>query len=677
MSSHRFSTLFLVGSMLVLWACSTDGHYTGRRTEDAQQRFAALNDSMQHLAPHVLDTIRQEMQQAEDSLTWYDYHLMYGRHFLLTSTPDSTLPYVERTLHFYERQTEQTPRTRGLAAMALNSKAAYHYMMHHNADSIISIYKQAYDLMMHSDMKQSLPDVSANIGDVYVELNDMPEATRWYRRALVLVDSLGLPGSTGLTLYMGLGRIYTTLHDFEQAKHYYEETDRHLGEMKPNMQSYFLNNYGNYFYYHHEYEEALSTFRRLKKLLEQYSAQENFDMYLCKINMADVFLNLDQTDSARQYVTEAEQYFRKQGVDVGIFYANTIRMGIALKEKQYNEVERIIREDDNSHVADEGLTSIRTDYMNRYYAAIGDYKQAYAGLRGRQAKSDSTEYYLGHMRATEFMTRLTEDTIRLHHQIAMDKQEMKYVQTRMVMWVSIGALIIVLLLMVLWINYVRKQRLQTRLDMMLMRMDNARQRISPHFVFNVLNSRANTADQQEMDQLVRLAQLIRANLDMTSENNVTLAEELDFVSQYVEMEKSLLGEDFSYALNVPERKCLESVRIPSMLIQIIVENAILHGLKQVTGDKRLSISVTMNDVETCVEVADNGPGFDVTRISSERLRTGMSIIRNTVAAINARNKKAKMRFSIHNDHGCHATLVIPKNIQLIYPPHVNDESHHH
>ena len=651
-------------TLLTLWACATDGHYDGLRTDEEQQRYVALNDSMQHMVPHALDTISRQIQEAKDSLTWYDYYLMYGRHYLLTSTPDSTLPYVKRTMQFVERQRALTPRTRGLAAMALNSEAAYHYMMHHNADTVIGIYMRAYDLMMQSDMKQCLADVSANIGDAYVEKNDMPEATRWYRRALVLDDSLKLPDNNELTLYMGLGRIYTTLRDFEQAKYYYEKTDEHFDEMKPNMQSYFLNNYGNYFYYHREYGEALKMFRRLKAHLEQYDAQENFDMYLCKINLADVFLNLNETDSARHYVSEAEAYFRQHGVDVAVYYANTIRIGIALKEKQYKEVERIVRQEGTTHITDEGLTGIRRKYMNRYYAAIGDYQRAYTDLRGNQAKNDSAEFQLKHMRSSDIMMRLTEDTIRMHHQIELNEREIRYAQTRTRFWIVVVVLLSIILGFVIWLSHERKRQLRNHLDILMLRLSNARQRVSPHFVFNVLNSRISKADDVEGDQLMMLARLIRANLDLTRKNYVTLAEELDFVQQYVAIEQKTSGISFDFRIEAPDQEVLQQVTMPSMLVQILVENAILHGLKNQESEKRLTIKVDDNDAETHISVCDNGPGFDIRQYNSERSRTGLNIIRTTLSTINQENKKAKMRFNITNDHGCHATLTIPKNIIL-------------
>lgn len=653
----------IIVTLTCLMACQDNDGYPNKRTDKERQTYQALNDSMQHLSTKALTLIRQQMEEADDSLTWYDYYLMYGRHYLLTANHDSVVPYAERTLRFANRQ-QQTPRTRGLAALANSTLASYHYLLHHESDTVIRLYHQAYQLMMESDIKESLPDMSANLGDAYVAQGNLAEGSRWYRRALYLNDSLALPQKQTLTLYMGLGRIYTTVGDFEQARSYYERTDRQFDEMKPNMQSYFLNNYGNYFYFRQQYPQALQTFRRLKAHLERHKAQDNFDMFLCKINMADVFLNLGQTDSASLYVDEAEQYFKEQQVNVGVYYAQTIRIGIALKEKRLKDVERILQEAQGTDVADHDMKAIRHRYLNQYYAAIGDYKKAYAGLRSHIMYTDSTAYRLKNMRSEDILTRLTEDTIRLHHQLALKEKEDYHQKERQWGITTLAMTIIIILLFILWGSQEHKRRLQTSLDIMMLRLQNARQRISPHFVFNVLNSEITKSNEDVSHHLSMLAQLIRTNLDLTHNNYITLAEELDFVSQYIDIERETLNGDFDFSIEAPERAVLESIMTPSMLVQILTENALLHGLKNKEGEKKLTIRVETDDQETRISVIDNGPGFDIRQYSSHRSRTGLNIIRTTVSAVNEENKKHKMRFDIHNDNGCHAILTIPKNIKL-------------
>lgn len=660
--------LCLLFSIVCMCACQQSGHYEGMRTPEERQLYRSLNDSMQHKTPHALQLIHEQMEVAEDSLTYYDYYLLYGRHYLIDIYIDSLAPYAINTMRYVNALEEQTPRTRGLWAMAISTFASYMHLLHHNADSVVNFYRMAYEAMMQSDIKECLPDLSANLGDAYLAKNDLLNSSKWYRRALFLTDSLGLPRQQTLTFYMGLGRIYTMLRDFQQAEYYYEMTDRRIDELKPNMKSYFLNNYGNFFYFRQDYDGALATFRRLKRHIESYHSEQNFDMYLCKINMADVFLNLHETDSASYYVSEPEAYFRQNDVGIGIYYAHTIRIGIALEKKDYQEVKRILQEEDKLglHIDDIDMKSIRDRYMNLYYAAVGDYRKAYAGLQSSMLADDSIRHNRRNLRSTDIMMRLTEDTIRLHNQLRINEQRISYDRTRDKLVVTIGVLIILILLFVLYFNYQRKRYLQTRMNMLTLRLQNTRQRVSPHFVFNVLNTHISKAEKKESEQLIMLSHLIRTNLDLTRRTFVTVREELDFIKEYVDIERKISGMDFDFSIDAPDLDKVGDVRLPSMLIQILTENAILHGLKnKEDGERRLCIQVEDLGHSVRFTVSDNGHGFDIRTYSSERARTGLNIIRMTVSTVNQENKKTKMRFDIKNDNGCHAILTIAKDIQ--YP----------
>ena len=311
------------------------------------------------------------------------------------------------------------------------------------------------------------------------------------------------------------------------------------------------------------------------------------------------------------------------------------------------------------------MQNIRQQYLNNYYAAIGNYKRAYELLQSHQEAKDSTEYLRKKMRSEDIMLQLTEDTIHLHQLLRMKQNEAMHAKTQLELWISSALLIILLMAFALWYNHERKRKLKNSLDIINLRLSNARQRISPHFVFNVLNSRMTKSNQQETDQLMTMAKLIRENLDLTSKSYVTLGEELDFVKHYVEIERTLIGEDFIFNMKVDDESILSKVCLPSMLIQIMTENAILHGLKGKEGEKRLCIMVESEENETRISVCDNGPGFDIRHYNSERSRTGLNIIRTTLSAVNAKNPNAKIRYEIKNDNGCHSILTIPKNIKLI------------
>lgn len=123
---------------------------------------------------------------------------------------------------------------------------------------------------------------------------------------------------------------------------------------------------------------------------------------------------------------------------------------------------------------------------------------------------------------------------------------------------------------------------------------------------------------------------------------------------------------------LPEEE-MQQIVVPSMFVQILVENAIKHGLRNVKGERRLTIEVTGSGEACTVTVTDTGPGFDLRRRSKDSTRSGLSIIRSTMAVVNKNNRRdAQLAFSIGNvtddeGHitGCQARLTVPKAMRTI------------
>lgn len=656
---------------LLLFSCSQAEDMRVRTVEETEQLYE-VKESVMNMEKGSEERLDSILAAVADSLDFYDYYIIKGRRFMMTETPDSAGVYAQRTLSF-ALTLPRCPRTNGLLAVAYATLAMPDHLFRRNQKQSLEYNIKAYNLLMESDHIRFAPEVAANLADAYIALDDLPQGARWYRRALFLVDSLQLESKHALTLYLGLGQIYTTMGDYDTAEHYYQKTDSHFAELKPTMRGYFLNNYGNLLYYKGDYPKALEQFRKLKTMLEQSDSEGTYDMYLCKINLADVFLNLHRPDSAEHYIHEAEPYFRRNDVKAGIYYANTIRIGIAVARRQYDQVAAILASEGDMDMTESLLTGIRNRYLDNYYAAMGNYRMAYENLVIAQKQEDSLEHNKQKMMASEIMLRLTEDTLRLHHKLILDEKNLALSRNNVYFWAFAFIGVLLLFVCIVCVMYVHKRRLQYRIDVLNYRLANARQRISPHFVFNLLNAKISTADEKDRKILMELAKLIRLNLSMVSEKCVTLTQELDFVCRYVELERVLLGKDFDFVLDIPESEITDQVCVPSMFIQILVENAILHGLKGREGAKRLTVTVHIDEALTDIRVADNGPGFDIRKYEGRSTRTGLNIIRHTIAMINEKNKKSDaMRFTIRNltdDNGdvsgCEAAFTIPRKTQLM------------
>lgn len=636
-----------------------------------------LDDSIAALAPSALQAIERGMNEANDSTTYYEYVLREARYYSLTERPERADTLIDRVTAFVMHQDDGyyaingtclSPRLNSLIAGAKACQAARYMSNHRDPRHIVSLYNDTYQLLLNSDSKHNLPKTCANMADAFLLCNDLPNAAKWYRRALFLVDSLDLPQKENITLYMGLAQIYLTLRNYNKAKLYYDQTEPHVKDMSPSMQAYYINNLGNFYYFQGDYKHALLTFLRMKKMLEQHGMVRTFDMYLCKINLADVFLNLGKLNDATAMLDDVEPYFRAQGDNTSIYYCNTIRFGIAVRAGRMQEAGRLMADKTDESLIPYTLVNIRNRYKRRYYELTGNYDKAYALLNRSIAYNDSIEHNLSNMRTTEIMSRFTTDTLQLHRDLAIEHKNAEIQSIKFTSTLAISIAVTSILLLILWYLYLRKRRFKIQLRMMNLKLDNIRNRISPHFMFNVLNNRIIKSDVKESNELTELAQLIRANLDMSSTLGVELQKELEFVQQYIRVESYLMGDDFHFNIDIAPDVDASSVRIPSMFIQILTENAIKHALRNKEGIKLLSITVRREQHNTVIRVTDNGPGFNPATL---RRKTGMNIISQTIAVINVRNKD-KIRFDIHNIYspdgqqikGCEATLKVPDGVKI-------------
>ncbi|MEP7317845.1 MAG: histidine kinase, partial [Panacibacter sp.] len=151
-----------------------------------------------------------------------------------------------------------------------------------------------------------------------------------------------------------------------------------------------------------------------------------------------------------------------------------------------------------------------------------------------------------------------------------------------------------------------------KLQMSELRMQALRAQMNPHFIFNSLNSiqnyilSNNTID--AAGYLSKFAKLMRRILDQSKHNFLPLGEVMETLKMYVEIEAFRFNNEFTYAFNVEDDDDLLDVRIPPMLLQPFVENAILHGLMPKTGSKKLSINCIIVNSNVEIVIDDNGIG---------------------------------------------------------------------
>ena len=201
-----------------------------------------------------------------------------------------------------------------------------------------------------------------------------------------------------------------------------------------------------------------------------------------------------------------------------------------------------------------------------------------------------------------------------------------------------------------------------------LRMLNIRNRISPHFMFNVLNREISTGDDTHRSNLEGLVLMLRRSLELTDSTHVTLSQELEFVQAYIRLEKMSLGPDFRVEWQIDPQVASDAVMVPPMIIQIPVENAVKHALRPLTTEKILSVSVAKEGKGTAIVVKDNGRGYKPGEVNTfTGTGTGLKVLYQTIDLLNAVNRE-KMTFTIKSAteglNGTLACIYVPDNYKF-------------
>ncbi len=142
------------------------------------------------------------------------------------------------------------------------------------------------------------------------------------------------------------------------------------------------------------------------------------------------------------------------------------------------------------------------------------------------------------------------------------------------------------------------------------RLSSLESRLHPHFLFNTLNaiSALIPEDPALAERTVeRLAALLRFSLDATAHGMVTVADEMRIVADYLEIERTRLGERLSWSVKVD--RDVHDCAIPVLAIQTLVENSVKHAIAPRPGTGHVAVDVAAHDDRIVVSVWDDGPGF--------------------------------------------------------------------
>ncbi|MDQ3047908.1 MAG: histidine kinase, partial [Bacteroidota bacterium] len=218
-------------------------------------------------------------------------------------------------------------------------------------------------------------------------------------------------------------------------------------------------------------------------------------------------------------------------------------------------------------------------------------------------------------------------------------------------WFITFSTLAVMILFILSIRYrirqiKNKEKRKTEMNKKIAQIESQalRAQMNPHFIFNTLSSIqhyiSNNNTDSALKYLSKFAKLMRRIMDNSKQQMIPVAEEIGALELYLELEVMRFDNKFHYEIKVDSSIDKNYDRIPSMLIQPYVENAIIHGLLPKSGSGKIAISLHRQDETILCTIEDNGIGrekskeFKKHRIQQHK-SMGMSITQERLDILNS------------------------------------------
>lgn len=382
-----------------------------------------------------------------------------------------------------------------------------------------------------------------------------------------------------------------------------------------------------------------------QKLTDFYVENKNFDKAIeaKKTVLKEDFVKKNSKKQVEQIQELADIYIKKNDPKEAIDLLKK-SYGIALEEGHTLEAQKSVKKLDSLYNVSEN-----TD------ASVKLYRDFLGKLPDLVSKDKSL-----------VDEKILEDTEQRIAQLEKEKQlKDELIRKKNVFNYSlIFALIVLIGLIIFIFRTLKKVQIKNK----KIALQSLRREMNPHFIFNSLNSVNHfiaTNNELEANQyLTKFSKLMRGVMENSTEDFIPFQQELDLLQNYLALEKTRFADKFDYEIHVDESLNTQSLKVPGMLVQPFLENAIWHGLRYRTTIGFLNLSFEKENEQLKITVEDNGIGIEESKkqkTEHQKTRKGRGM-KNTLERIDLLNDlyKKEILCTVKDKENNSGVLVILK-----------------
>ncbi len=218
-----------------------------------------------------------------------------------------------------------------------------------------------------------------------------------------------------------------------------------------------------------------------------------------------------------------------------------------------------------------------------------------------------------------------------------------YLYERTGFWISMVLLFVLIAAAITRYRLIKQKRksekdLELKLTISELQLKSIQVQMNPHFIFNSMNVLVQLISSQKPkkaeDFAISFSKLLRSILEQSDQNLIAVQDEIKTLRSYLDIQLIRFEGSFTYAINCPDE--LLPLQIPTMLLQPMIENAVLHGIAHADYPCELNVSFSLEKSVLYIEVRDNGIGYTHSKEINSSLNhksLGIELIRRKIALL--------------------------------------------
>lgn len=459
------------------------------------------------------------------------------------------------------------------------------------------------------------------LGVVYRRSDAIKTALDYNQEALALAETVenpseGLKRSINVSLN-SIGNIYQTLEQYDLAIDQFRKSMQ-LEEELGNKLGLAINhqNIGECLEAKGQLEDALQNYRISLALNEEIDSDKG--KIICKNSIAQVYIKQNKLEDALEILEPTLMSSEILG-DKLITTTVQINLGWVLMQlDRYSEAEQNLTEGLQLAQKYNLPTSISQAYgfLSDLAQRRGDFKDALTNYQKAKKFNEEINNERNLRYVNDMIIRY--DSEKKNNQIAVLAKENEIVKLKLRKnqnTIIVVGLALCLVGFILYILY-RQNQLKNEKKMLTLEQTMLRSQMNPHFLFNSLNSIKlyiiNNEQKNAVHYLNKFSKLVRKILEASSLKEISLAEELETVELYMNIENIRFSNEINFDISVAADIDPHNVKIPSLILQPFLENALWHGLSSKEGEKNIDLNVYRGKNGFInIAITDNGIGREV------------------------------------------------------------------